>query len=232
MTVAEAALLAGIPADPSLYDPVANPVDARPAGARCCRRCSPRRTSRTTSTASANRAPLPEARGRPPAGEAAARRRTSSTTSSSSSSTATRSRKVFGGGLRVLTTIDLGAPAARAGGDLEVAPGARRAVGGARRDRPAGRARAGDGRRRELPREPVQPRGAGRAPAGLVVQAVRARDRARAGDLAADELRVEAGDDLARRPRLVRPQLRGLETSGGSTCRRRRRTRTTRSSPS
>ena len=33
---------------------------------------------------------------------------------------------------------------------------------------------------RELPREPVQPRGAGRAAAGLVVQAVRARDGAEA----------------------------------------------------
>ena len=37
---------------------------------------------------------------------------------------------------------------------------------------------ARDGRRRELPQEPVQPRDAGRAAARLVVQAVRARDRA------------------------------------------------------
>ena len=56
---------------------------------------------------------------------------------------------------------------------------------GARRDRPAHRRRARDGRRQELPPEPVQPGGAGRAPAGLVVQAVRARRRARPGDRAA-----------------------------------------------
>ena len=76
-----------------------------------------------------------------------------------------------------------------------------RAGGGARRDRPARRARARDGRRRQLPREPVQPRRAGRAAAGLVVQAVRARDRARPGHLPDDDLRVSSPvHDLARRP--------------------------------
>ena len=41
LTLAEAALLAGIPADPSLYDPVDAPAATRErAGARCCRRCS------------------------------------------------------------------------------------------------------------------------------------------------------------------------------------------------
>ena len=65
--------------------------------------------------------------------------------------------------------------AARAERDLEVAARPEHADRGARRARPAGRARARDGRRPELPAEPVQPRGAGRAPARLVLQAVRAR---------------------------------------------------------
>src|SRR5207302_362944 len=49
------------------------------------------------------------------------------------------------------------------------------------------------------------------APSGRVgVQAVRARDGARAVDLAADRLRLRAARHLQRRPLLVRPQLRGL----------------------
>ena len=85
----------------------------------------------------------------------------------------------------------------------------RRPVGGAGRDRPAERRGQGDDRRRQLPREPVQPGRAGRAPAGLVLQAVRPRDGAAGRDLARDRVRVEAGRDLHRRPHLGRPQLRG-----------------------
>ena len=48
-----------------------------------------------------------------------------------------------------------------------------------RRDGPAHRPRARDGRRLLVRPEPVQPRDAGAAPAGLVVQAVRLRGRAR-----------------------------------------------------
>ena len=49
----------------------------------------------------------------------------------------------------------------------------------------------------------------GDRPAGLVVQAVHARHRADAGNLAADDVRLEAGLDLPRQQVLVRPQLRG-----------------------
>ena len=45
----------------------------------------------------------------------------------------------------------------------------------------------------------VQPRGAGRAAAGLVVQAVRARDRARGGNRTGHDLRLEADHAVPRR---------------------------------
>ena len=105
---------------------------------------------------------------------------------------------------------DRPAPAeARARGDRQDADQPGRPDRRARGDRPAHRSRADDDRRQELSPEPVQPRGAGRAAAGLLVQAVRARDGARVGDLARDDAHLEAPGDLARRPRLVRPQLRG-----------------------
>ena len=91
------------------------------------------------------------------------------------------SAEVFGGGLRVTTTID-----------LELQEAARKAIAKwlTEPDGPSAalvaidpreRRRQGDGRRQQLPREPVQPRRPGRAAARLGVQAVRARDRAAAG---------------------------------------------------
>ena len=63
------------------------------------------------------------------------------------------------------------------------------------------RRRARDGRRRELPPEPVQPRDPGRAPARLRVQAVRTCDRAAGEHLAVEHAHVvEAGDDQRGRP--------------------------------
>ena len=91
---------------------------------------------------------------------------------------------------------------------------------------------ARDGRRPQLPPEPVQPRDAGRAPAGLGVQAVRARRRAPRRDLAVDDPRLAPGRDRRRRPALERQQLRGRQPRARSTCRRRSRTPTTRSSRS
>ena len=92
--------------------------------------------------------------------------------------------------------------------DLEVADQARRPLGRARRDRPTRRRRPRHDRRQQLPQEPVQPGGAGRPPAGLVVQALRARDRAAPGHLAGDALRVGAAVDRPRRQGLGRRQLR------------------------
>ena len=143
------------------------------------------------------------------------------------------SGEVFGGGLRVTTSIDLAPAAARQGRDRQVADGEGRPVGRARRDRSARRARARDGRRLELLQEPVQPRRPGRAPAGLRLQAVRARDGARArASRPSNTFISRQDDDQPRRPALDGAELRGRATSGRSTCARRRSTRTTRCTPS
>ena len=120
------------------------------------------------------------------------------------------SGEVFGGGLKVYTSIDLELQQLAREAIAKWLPDPDGPDGRARRDRPARRPRARDGRRRQLPQEPVQPRRPGRAAAGLVVQAVRARDRARGGHLAADDLRVAADDDQPRRQALAGAQLRGL----------------------
>ena len=142
----------------------------------------------------------------------ASSRRTSRTTSRTSSSSTTaegrvRRRPEGDDDARHRPAED------RAGRDRE-GPAAERHEPGrrARRDRHAERSGRGprDGRRRELPQEPVQPRDAGRASAGLVVQAVRARDRAQGEHRAVvDPHLVEAGDDQRRRPAVGGQQLRG-----------------------
>ena len=120
------------------------------------------------------------------------------------------SAEVFGGGLKVRTTIDLELQQTARDAISKWLTNPERPVRGARGDRPAQRRGEGDGRRQQLPQEPVQPRRAGRAPAGLLVQAVRARDRAARGDLTGDALRVEAADDRPRRQVLGGRQLQRL----------------------
>ena len=108
--------------------------------------------------------------------------------------TEVRRKKVFGGGLPRDDDDRPGPAEDRARRDREGAAAVDRAD--ARRsstiDVHTGRRRR-DGRRPELPPEPVQPRDAGRAPARLVVQAVRARGGAQGGDLAGDDARLAAG---------------------------------------
>ena len=108
----------GSPPIRALYDPVTNPSAARERrrhGAEGA--CSIRATSPTPSTRRATRATLPRPGGRAPRRARADRRRTSRTTSSSSSIDHYGSGRVFGGGLRVTTTIDLGLQQLRAAGD-------------------------------------------------------------------------------------------------------------------
>ncbi len=93
-------------------------------------------------------------------------------------------------------------------GDLEMADGAGRAVGCARRDRSPYGCGEGDGRRRQLSPEPVQPGRAERAAARLRLQAVRARDRAPAGNLPGDADDVRAAGDRPRGQVLGRLELR------------------------
>ena len=104
--------------------------------------------------------------------------------------------RVYQGGLKVYTTVDLDmqkaaeAEVARALAEIEKRQGARKthrrgaAAGGARRDGPAHRRSARDGRRPRFRAELVQSRDAGQAPAGFGVQAVRLCRRARARLLA------------------------------------------------
>ena len=129
--------------------------------------------------------------------------------------------------------VDRPAPSeARARGDRQVADEEERARGRARRDRPHERAGARHGRRRGLLEEPVQPGHPGRAPARLVVQAVRARSRARPGRLAQHDLPVEASGDQHRRQALGGQQLRERLPRRGQPSRRPRSTPTTRCTPS
>ena len=121
------------------------------------------------------------------------------------------------------TTIDLGPPEAGARGDRE---------GAAAVDRPdaalvaidvAHRRRGRDGRRPQLPPEPVQPRDAGRAPARLGVQAVRARGRASGRDRAVDDLRLAPGRRSTRADGSGTSTTSRTRASARSTSRRRSR---------
>ena len=144
-----------------------------------------------------------------------------------------RPARVFGGGLRVQTTIDLGLQKIAREAISKLLTDPNGPVGGARRDRPAERRRARHGRRQELPQEPVQPRGAGRAPARLVVQAVRARRPRWTQGISPQTTFVSRPvDDPRRRPALDVAQLRGLVHGADRPARRRRRSPTTRSTRS
>ena len=100
--------------------------------------------------------------------------------------------RVFGGGLRVTTTIDLKLQDLARTAIEKVLREPGRPAGRARRDRPAHGCGARDVRRHQLPQEPVQPRHPGRTAAGLVVQADRARDGAAPGRLPGHHLHLEA----------------------------------------
>ena len=195
LTLPEAALLAGIPQDPARYDPVTNPHQAaarRGEVLRAMYQLGDITHGELHVGARAPPLPAPSSvrlPGTPGPAQYFVNYVKQQLVDRCGSS------QVFGGGLRVTTTIDLGLQqlAQCAISKWLTHPG--RPVRRARRDRPAQRRRQGDDRRRQLPGEPVQPGGAGRAPAGLVVQAVRPRNRARGRDLAGDRIRLEAGRD-------------------------------------
>ena len=221
---AEAALLAGIPEDPTLYDPVAHPQQARarrnlvlyadvPAGlprrrrstgTACTRRCRTRESVRLPADQSHAAPLLRELRH----GAAAVQRY--------------EPQKVYGGGLRVTTTIDLGLQKlAQQAIAKELPPSIGPTAALVAIDARTGAVLAMVGGR-NYHAEPVQPRDAGRAPAGLVVQAVRARRRAAAkASRRRRPSHLAPGDDRRRRPALAREQLRGRGPRARSTSRRR-----------
>ena len=207
LTLAEAALLAGIPADPTRYDPVTNPAAARQRRAVVLQAMF----EESMITQAAARAGERDRAARSGQGAAARHRGPGAALRQLRQAAADRRVRPDEGVRRRPPRADDDRPRAAADGarrDLEVADAAQRPLGRARRDRSARRRRPGDGRRQQLPQEPVQPGGAGRPAAGLVLQAVRARDRAARGNLACDALRVGATVDRPRRQGLGRRQLR------------------------
>jgi penicillin-binding protein 1A len=111
LTLPEAALLAGIPADPSSYDPVERPESARARRAVVLRAMVEQGTITASEFRAANREPLPDADDvRLPGTQGPAPYFTNYVKQQliDSQDPEFGPRKVFGGGLRIRTTIDLG----------------------------------------------------------------------------------------------------------------------------
>ena len=229
----EAALLAGLPADPSAYDPVRHPATRGSGATTCSRRMADQgRIGPSRRCRQRTRSRCPKPARRPPARAPAAPLRTSSTTSPTSCPALRRRARVRRRSPRVR----------------------RRSTSTCRRRR-GGRSRRCCRIRRALPprssrsiprdgsvkamfggssfrREPVQPGHAGRAPARLRVQADRARGGVSAGHLAA---RPSSSRSRSRSTPATASgrcaTTRGLPRAG-STSPRRWCTPTTRSTPS
>ena len=153
LTLAEAALLAGIPVNPTAYDPIANPTSAKARrdtvltlmfGQGLITR-EQYDVAREAPLPSPDQVHLPGTRG--PAQYFAEYVKSQLIPYYGSG-------KVFGGGLKVHTTIDLEIQTARARGDRQVAARAGRAAGGAGRHRSADGRHPRDDRRHELLEEP------------------------------------------------------------------------------
>ena len=208
LTLAESALLAGLPADPSLYDPTQHPRAARARRAYVLQTMFDQGKITERQLARANAAPLPAGRRRAPAGHAGP----GPVLRQLREGSADREVRRRPGLRRRPARHDDDRPRAAGPGpqgDREDPQERRRAGGRARRDRPSRRIGARHVRRHELPPQPVQPGHPGRAAARLVLQADRAGDGVPAGHLTADAVRLEARRDRRRRPRVARDELRG-----------------------
>ena len=106
LTLAQAALLAGMPADPTAYDPVANPAAARMRRHEVLRALLDQRDILPADFRHADRAPLPDPRH---VGLPALQGPAAYFTNYVKQQLVSRygTRRVFGGGLNVRTTIDL-----------------------------------------------------------------------------------------------------------------------------
>ena len=209
LTLPEAALLAGIPASPALYDPVQHPVAARQRRSFVLEQLADQGRITTAERRRAEAAPLPKPEDvRLPGTQGPAPYFVNYVTDQLVAQYGDPKR-VFGGGLEVTTTLDLELQEQAREAIQKVLEESGRPGGRARRDQSADGRREGDVRRNELPAEPVQPRDPGRAPAGLVVQADRARERVPPGDRADDAPRLEADRDRRRRSHLEGVELRG-----------------------
>ena len=203
----EAALLAGVPADPARYDPVTSPRSAKERRRYVLGLMLEQEKITLAEYRHAADAPLPLPEDvRLPGTRGPAEYFVNYVQDQLVEEYG--AGRVFGGGLRVTSTIDL-ALQERARAAIEKVlrnpdgPGC-----GSRRDRAGDRRRESDVRRPELPGEPVQPRCPGRAPTRLGLQADRARDRNARGHLAADRDRLPSGLDRRGRPGLEGDELR------------------------
>ena len=200
LTLPEAALLAGIPRDPSLFDPVTNPKAAKERRRVVLDQMLQQGIIAADQYHAARSAalPAPDKVRLPGTHETQGQYFVNYVKQQLISNPDYGTGAVFGGGLHIHTTLDLGLQkmARKAISKVLTDPNGPQAALVA--IDPKTRRCAGDGRRVELPGEPVQPRGAGRAAAGLSLQAVRARDCAQGRHLALDALRLAPGRDSAR----------------------------------
>ena len=205
LTLAESALLAGIPADPSLYDPAVNPRNATLRRRHVLAMMLDQGKITERQFARADRGAAPEADG-------GARARNARAVLRELRHRPARRPVRRRQGLRRRAEgdhHDRPRPAAEgARSDREDPSQPRRPGRGARGHRAAIGRSDGDVRRAQLPPEPVQPRGAGEAPARLGFQADRAGRRHERGDLSHYRARVEARLDRRRRSHLEGHELR------------------------
>ena len=184
----EAALLAGMIASPSAYDPIANPETALDRRDLVLRYMRDQELLTPQQYQDAIEKELPE-RGdlQPPEEDTDHPYFTSwikQQVVDQLGGGQEGARQAFEGGLRIRTTIDGELQDGRRAGDQRLAAQPGRPARGARRDRQRHRPGPGDGRRRRLQGAAVQPRHPGPAPARLGHQAVHPRRGAAPGHLA------------------------------------------------
>ena len=234
VTPAEAAMLAGLIASPSLYDPVVNPRNATARRNLVLTRMYEQGMITKADYEENTRQSVPdEDEVDPPTTESEQPYFTSWMTQQLVDRY--RPGRVFGGGLKIKTTIDpeMQAAAENRGGRPPRGRRARRLAGGHRE--PDGRGQ-GHGRRLELQRPPLQPGHQRAPPAGLIVQALHPRARARRRDRPQQRLGLAAQAAALPRARRDRSCSRCRTTRTPTwvppRCGRPRRRRTTRCSPS
>ena len=211
----EAAMIAGVVASPSAYDPVAHPAAARDRRNLVLRRMLEQNLIARAQYDAAIAEPVPSRRDvQPPREDTKYPYFTSwikQQVVDKLGGGQTGARQAFEGGLTVQTTIDGRFQKAADDAIRAWLPNPGRAARLARGDRQPQRRGPRDGRRRRLQRHAVQPRHPGPAPAGLGVQAVRARRGAQARHL--HHLGVVLAQEGLRRPRQLARSSRSRTTT-------------------
>ena len=207
LTLPESALLAGLPADPSLYDPTQHPRAAKQRRRVVLRMMFDQGKITARQLRTASDAPLPKAEDvRLPGTQGPAQYFVNYVKDQLIAQYG--AGRVFGGGLKVTSDDRPRAPGDGAKGDRQRSEGARRPFGRARRDRSSGPAPSRRWWAGRTSARAVQPRHAGRTTARLLVQADRSRVGIASGHLARDDLRVQTGRHRRGRPDLARHELR------------------------